>query len=66
MGGALAVSLALDSPTRVAGLALMGTGARLRVHPMLLEATRPGGAAAEALTGADVGLVLSGILASAA
>ena len=50
MGGALAVSLALDSPTRVAGLALMGTGARLRVNPMLLEATRPGGAAA-ALTG---------------
>jgi pimeloyl-ACP methyl ester carboxylesterase len=50
MGGALALSLALDSPARVAGLALMGTGARLRVHPMLVEATRPGGAAAEALT----------------
>jgi pimeloyl-ACP methyl ester carboxylesterase len=50
MGGAVALALALDAPKRVAGLVLAGTGARLRVHPMLLEATRPGGAAAEALT----------------
>jgi pimeloyl-ACP methyl ester carboxylesterase len=51
MGGAIAISLALDAPARVAGLVLVGTGARLRVHPMLLEATRPGGAAADVLTG---------------
>jgi pimeloyl-ACP methyl ester carboxylesterase len=51
MGGALALTLALDAPDRVAGLVLVGTGARLRVHPMLLEATRPGGGAADALPG---------------
>jgi pimeloyl-ACP methyl ester carboxylesterase len=51
MGGALALTLALDTPDRVAGLVLVGTGARLRVHPMLLEATRPGGAGVEELSG---------------
>jgi pimeloyl-ACP methyl ester carboxylesterase len=50
MGGAIAISLALDAPARVVGLVLVGTGARLRVHPMLLDATRPGGIAADALT----------------
>ena len=36
MGGAIAQTMALDHPERVAGLALMGTGARLRVSPALL------------------------------
>ena len=52
MGGAVALSLALDSPDRVAGLGLMATGARLRVHPMFLEATALDGAGANALTAA--------------
>jgi pimeloyl-ACP methyl ester carboxylesterase len=51
MGGAIAQSLALDAPARVAGLVLVGTGARLRVHPMLLEAVRSGGLGAEAIGG---------------
>jgi pimeloyl-ACP methyl ester carboxylesterase len=50
MGGAIGVSLALDAPDRVVGLVLVGTGARLRVHPMLLDATRPGSGAADTLT----------------
>ncbi len=37
MGGAIAQMLALDSPRRVAGLILLGTGARLRVHPDILN-----------------------------
>ena len=37
MGGAIALTLALDYPTRVAGLILIGTGARLRVHPAILD-----------------------------
>jgi len=49
MGGALALSLALEAPARVAGLVLVGTGARLRVHPLLLEAARAGNVAAETL-----------------
>lgn len=36
MGGAIALTLALDAPQRVAGLILIGTGARLRVHPSIL------------------------------
>lgn len=40
MGGAIALQAALDHPERLAGLILVGTGARLRVHPMLLEASR--------------------------
>jgi pimeloyl-ACP methyl ester carboxylesterase len=39
MGGAIALTLAIDSPDRVAGLGLVGTGARLRVTPALLKAT---------------------------
>jgi pimeloyl-ACP methyl ester carboxylesterase len=50
MGGALALALALDAPDRVAGLVLVGTGARLRVHSMLLDATRPDGAGMEVLS----------------
>jgi pimeloyl-ACP methyl ester carboxylesterase len=38
MGGAIALTLALDAPERVAGLVLVGTGARLRVAPAVLEA----------------------------
>lgn len=37
MGGAIAQTLALESPARLAGLVLVGTGARLRVLPELLE-----------------------------
>jgi pimeloyl-ACP methyl ester carboxylesterase len=39
MGGAIALTLALDSPGRVAGLGLVGTGARLRVTAGILQAT---------------------------
>jgi pimeloyl-ACP methyl ester carboxylesterase len=38
MGGAVALTLALDAPERVAGLLLVGTGARLRVAPAILQA----------------------------
>jgi pimeloyl-ACP methyl ester carboxylesterase len=38
MGGAIALTLALDAPERVAGLLLVGTGARLRVAPAILQA----------------------------
>lgn len=37
MGGAIAMWLALDSPDRVEKLGLVGTGARLRVHPAILD-----------------------------
>lgn len=37
MGGAIAQMTALLSPERVAGLVLVGTGARLRVAPVLLD-----------------------------
>ena len=49
MGGALALSLALDAPEQVAGIVLVGTGARLRVHPLLLEAAASGGMPTETL-----------------
>ena len=39
MGGAIALTLALDAPGRVAGLGLVSTGARLRVSPAILQAT---------------------------
>jgi len=39
MGGAIALTLTLDYPKRVLGLGLVGTGARLRVLPAILEAT---------------------------
>jgi len=37
MGSAIALTLALDHPRRVAGLCLVGSGARLRVAPAILE-----------------------------
>jgi pimeloyl-ACP methyl ester carboxylesterase len=41
MGGAIALQAALQNPRRVLGLVLIGSGARLRVDPKLLEyATR--------------------------
>jgi len=40
MGGAIALTLALYFPTRVAGLVLMATGARLRVAPAILDGMR--------------------------
>jgi pimeloyl-ACP methyl ester carboxylesterase len=48
MGGAIALTLALEAPGRAAGLVLVGTGARLRVHPAILEATADPSRAAEA------------------
>lgn len=39
MGGATAMTTALNYPQRVAGLMLVGTGARLRVLPQILEGT---------------------------
>lgn len=40
MGGAIALTLALKHTSRVAGLALIATGARLRVAPAILEQIR--------------------------
>ncbi len=37
MGGAIALSLSLQNPNHVIGLGLIGTGARLKVAPELLE-----------------------------
>ena len=47
LGGAVALTLGLEYGDEMGGLILIGTGARLRVHPDLLEATR---AAPEAAT----------------
>lgn len=41
MGGAIAQTLALAHPERVAGLVLIGTGAKLGVHPDILERVIP-------------------------
>ena len=40
LGGAVALTLGLEYGNETGGLILIGTGARLRVHPELLEATR--------------------------
>jgi pimeloyl-ACP methyl ester carboxylesterase len=37
MGGAIAQRMSLDCPERVIGLVLVGAGAKLRVHPRLIE-----------------------------
>ncbi len=39
MGGAIVQTLALQYPERVQALVLIGTGARLRVHPTILQGT---------------------------
>ena len=39
MGGAIAMTAALEEPDRVAGLVLVGTGGRLRVHEDILQVT---------------------------
>jgi pimeloyl-ACP methyl ester carboxylesterase len=39
MGGAIALRAALDMSQEVVGLVLVGSGARLRVHPAILEIT---------------------------
>ncbi len=38
LGGGIALQYALDHPDDVKGIVLMGSGARLRVHPMFLDA----------------------------
>ena len=40
MGGAIALAFALKAPARLSGIGLVGTGARLRVHPSILEGLR--------------------------
>ncbi|MBI1947404.1 MAG: alpha/beta hydrolase [Deltaproteobacteria bacterium] len=42
-GGAIAIEAALAEPDRVAGLALLSTGARLRVAPAMIEAVAASG-----------------------
>ena len=39
MGGAIAMTLALEHPDIVSGLGLIGTGGKLRVHPELMNRT---------------------------
>ncbi|MBZ0290180.1 MAG: alpha/beta fold hydrolase, partial [Anaerolineae bacterium] len=39
MGGAIALTMALNYPNRVRGLILVGTGAKLAAHPVLLNAS---------------------------
>jgi pimeloyl-ACP methyl ester carboxylesterase len=48
MGGGIALWLALHQPERVKGLILAGTGARLRVHPDILQAAKEGRAVGSA------------------
>lgn len=40
LGGAIALMMALEYGAALSGLVLIGTGARLRVHPNLLESAR--------------------------
>jgi pimeloyl-ACP methyl ester carboxylesterase len=39
MGGAISLTLCLEAPHRVKGLVLVGSGAKLRVHPQILALT---------------------------
>jgi pimeloyl-ACP methyl ester carboxylesterase len=43
MGGAIALQYALNYPDELKGIILLGTGARLRVHPQYLERAREPG-----------------------
>lgn len=61
MGSAIALSLALDFPKRVLGLGLVGSGARLRVAPQILETT-----AAEATFPTAVSLINEAAFGSSA
>ncbi len=49
MGGAIASFAAIEAPERVAGLVMIGSGARLRVHPHILDLTSREETLAEAL-----------------
>lgn len=40
MGSAIALTIALDAPEKLSGLALLGAGAKLRVSPLILEKAR--------------------------
>jgi pimeloyl-ACP methyl ester carboxylesterase len=51
MGGAIALTVALEAPSRAAALVLVGTGARLRVSPAVLQATADPAALAAAAEG---------------
>jgi pimeloyl-ACP methyl ester carboxylesterase len=48
MGGAIAQTLALRRPSWLVSVVLVGTGARLRVHPLILEGLQLSGAAPSA------------------
>jgi pimeloyl-ACP methyl ester carboxylesterase len=63
LGGAVALALALGDPARVAGLLLVGTGARLRVAPALLEASADPARAAEVAEGMGAACCGSGATA---
>ncbi|MBI2953397.1 MAG: alpha/beta hydrolase [Chloroflexi bacterium] len=52
LGGAIVLRLALDNPAAIGGLVLVGTGARLRVTPALIEALKTDFEAALATIGA--------------
>jgi pimeloyl-ACP methyl ester carboxylesterase len=47
MGSAIALTLALEAPERVAGLALVGSGPRLQVNPAILDGLADPGKRAE-------------------
>lgn len=59
MGGAVALLLALDHPARVAGLVLVCTGARLRMHPDFVERARRRAEGAEPAEGPTIPLDLT-------
>ena len=53
MGGGISLTLSMQAPERVAGMVLVGSGAKLRVHPQILSLTETEGSfqqAAELIT----------------